>query len=73
MARRNLTRRERDVVALVVERMTNPQIAAELGVSVATVKRHLSHVMIKWNAADPHEVAARAIREREGTDEAQAG
>jgi DNA-binding NarL/FixJ family response regulator len=47
-----LTDREREVVALVGEGLTNDEIAARLVVSPATAKTHVSRAMIKLNARD---------------------
>jgi FixJ family two-component response regulator len=45
-----LTPREREVMALVVAGHLNKQIAAEVGISEATVKLHRGHVMRKMKA-----------------------
>lgn len=45
-----LTTRERDVARRVAAGQTNPQIAATLGISVRTVKRHRQHAMEKMGA-----------------------
>jgi len=45
-----LTQREREVLALVVLGWRNKQIAAEVGVTEATVKLHRSHIMQKMAA-----------------------
>ncbi len=45
-----LTRREREVMALVVQGKANKMIAAELGVSCKTVEGHRAHVMEKMGA-----------------------
>jgi non-specific serine/threonine protein kinase len=42
-----LSAREMEVARLVARGMTNPAIAGELFVSVATVKTHVSHVLTK--------------------------
>ncbi len=62
MAERNeLTARELTVVTLVSVGRSNPEIASRLGVSQGTVKRHLSNVMLKWNATTRTEVAVQAV------------
>jgi DNA-binding NarL/FixJ family response regulator len=47
-----LTDREREVVALVAEGLTNTEIAQRLIMSVATAKTHVSRAMIKVGARD---------------------
>jgi DNA-binding NarL/FixJ family response regulator len=47
-----LTDREREVLTLVGRGMSNAEIAAELYVSPATAKAHVSHVMTKLLARD---------------------
>jgi FixJ family two-component response regulator len=46
----SLTRREREIFALVTSGLMNKQIAGELNVSEITVKIHRGHVMRKMNA-----------------------
>jgi DNA-binding NarL/FixJ family response regulator len=53
-----LTDRELDVVRLVALGRTNAEIAAELYVSLSTVKTHLSSVQIKLAARNRVEIAA---------------
>ena len=61
MDRRTLTKREVEVVDIIMRGGTNQDTARALGVSMATVKRHLANVMIKWNCANRTQVAVRAV------------
>ena len=45
--RPGLTRREREVLDLVADGMTNAQVAAQLWISPGTVRRHLENVFAK--------------------------
>jgi DNA-binding NarL/FixJ family response regulator len=47
-----LTEREREVMALVAEGLSNDEIAARLFVSPATAKTHVSRAMVKLRARD---------------------
>lgn len=47
-----LTEREREVMALVAEGLTNAQIADRLVVSPATAKTHVNRAMAKLGARD---------------------
>ncbi|MCO6006069.1 response regulator transcription factor [Actinoallomurus purpureus] len=49
---RGLTDREREVMALVAEGLSNEEIAARLVVSPATAKTHVSRTMVKLHARD---------------------
>ena len=58
----SLSRREREVMALVVSGLLNKQVGAELGISEITVKAHRGNVMRKMKAdslADLVNMAAR--------------
>ncbi|MFD0890406.1 response regulator [Streptosporangium algeriense] len=57
-----LTRREREVLGLMAERLTNPQIAARLGLSHKTVRNHVSAVFTKLQVNDRAEAITRARR-----------
>jgi len=48
------------VLVLLAPGMPNPRIAAELVVTVDTVKKHVSHLLGKLGAANRTEAVARA-------------
>jgi predicted ATPase/DNA-binding CsgD family transcriptional regulator len=56
----SLTPTELDVVGLVAEGLTNPEIGSRLFISRATVKTHLSHVYAKLDVSNRTELAALA-------------
>ena len=58
----SLTPAELEVVRLVAEGLTNPQIGERLFVSKRTVQAHLAHVFRKLDASNRAEVAAEAAR-----------
>lgn len=60
----NLTDREREVLALMVEGLNNNQIAKRLVVSPWTVKFHVSSVLSKLNAATRTEAVAIALQNK---------
>lgn len=47
-----LTPREQDILQLVLEGLTNPEIAEELHVGLPTVKTHMRHVLRKLDVTD---------------------
>ena len=57
-----LTDREREVLALVVEGFSNLQIARTLGISPATARFHVSTILSKLGAANRAEAAALAVK-----------
>lgn len=64
-----LSRRERQIVALVAQGMKNKQIAERLFISDQTVKNHLHNIFYKVGAGDRLELALYAIQNRIGTSE----
>jgi DNA-binding NarL/FixJ family response regulator len=56
-----LTSREREVLALLAEGRDNREIAAELSVTLATVKSHLARINAKLDARNRNEAVARAV------------
>ncbi|MFI5730761.1 response regulator [Kribbella sp. NPDC051587] len=52
-----LTDRERAIAHAVARGLTNPEIAAELYLSLATVKAHLTRLMVKLNVTNRTQVA----------------
>ena len=59
-----LTEREREVLALVARGLSNAEIGAELFVSPATAKTHVSHVMTKLDARDRAQLVVIAYESR---------
>jgi DNA-binding NarL/FixJ family response regulator len=47
-----LTSREREVLILLAQGMSNAEVARKLGISEATVKTHLAHVMTKLDVGE---------------------
>lgn len=55
-----LTEREIDVLKLIAEGMSNPEIAEKLVLSVGTVKTHVKHIYGKLNVDDRVKAASKA-------------
>jgi two-component system nitrate/nitrite response regulator NarL len=53
-----LTRREREIAALIAEGLANKQIARRLSIEQATVKNHVHNILSKLGASRRDEVAA---------------
>jgi len=58
-----LTPREREVLRLIADGLSNKRIARELGVAEKTVKTHVGHVLAKLELADRTQAALYAVRE----------
>jgi NarL family two-component system response regulator LiaR len=58
----DLTSREREVLALIIEGLNNQQIADELVVSVSTTKFHVSSILSKLNASSRTEAVSMALK-----------
>jgi DNA-binding NarL/FixJ family response regulator len=56
-----LTAREHDVLRLVAQGQTNAEVAANLTISLATVKTHIEHIIAKLGVADRTQAAVKAV------------
>ncbi|MAU12041.1 MAG: DNA-binding response regulator [Anaerolineaceae bacterium] len=60
----NLSEREKEVLALVVEGLNNPQIAERLTISRSTVKFHVSSILSKLGVENRSEAVALAVQNK---------
>ena len=58
----DLTEREREVLALMIEGLNNTQIAGKLTVSPSTIKSHVSNILSKLGVASRTEAVTLALR-----------
>lgn len=58
----DLTEREREVLALMVEGLNNTQIAGKMTVSPSTIKSHVSHILAKLSVTSRTEAVTLALR-----------
>ena len=59
-----LTEREKEVLALIIEGKSNPQIADELVISQDTAKAHIEHIFEKFNVHSRVELVVKLFREK---------
>jgi NarL family two-component system response regulator LiaR len=59
---RDLTPREREVLALMIEGLSNPDIAGRLSVSRSTAKAHVSSILSKLGVSNRAEAIALALQ-----------
>jgi DNA-binding NarL/FixJ family response regulator len=57
-----LTAREMDVLLLMVQGQTNPEIADSLGIGKGTVKAHVQRILAKLGVTDRTQAAVRAVQ-----------
>ena len=59
-----LTKREREVLRLMAHGKENAQIAEELFISVQTVKKHVSKILVKLEVVNRVQAAVQAFQSR---------
>jgi predicted ATPase/DNA-binding CsgD family transcriptional regulator len=57
-----LTRREREILALLCQRLTDPEIAERLFISPRTASRHVANLFLKLEVSNRREAAAFAVQ-----------
>jgi NarL family two-component system response regulator LiaR len=60
----DLSERERQVLALLVQGLSNPEIADRLSVSRSTAKAHVSNILSKLNVSNRAEAVALAVQHK---------
>ncbi|WP_306468257.1 response regulator transcription factor [Deinococcus alpinitundrae] len=58
-----LTERETEVLRCIADGQSNKEIAAQLGISVSTVKFHIRDILHKVSATDRTQAAVKALRQ----------
>jgi non-specific serine/threonine protein kinase len=59
-----LTARQQQIADLVAEGLTNPEIAARLGISTGTVRSHVTQMLTRLGLSSRTQLAARMARAR---------
>ena len=59
----SLTKREFEILELVVDGLSNKQIADKLAISLDTVKNHMRYVLAKLSVSDRTQAAVKALKE----------
>lgn len=57
-----VTKREEDILSRLAKGMTNKEISAELNLSSATVRNHLSTIFVKLKVKNRAQAAVEAIK-----------
>jgi DNA-binding NarL/FixJ family response regulator len=60
----NLTRREHEVLGLLVDGLRQPEIASRLYITDKTVGKHIEHILAKLDVHTRAQAVARAVRDR---------
>lgn len=69
----NLTAREREILALIGEGLRNPEIAAKLVISEATVKTHINNMFTKAGFHSRADAVRYALRNKRSSPEGSGG
>ena len=60
----NLTTREKEILVLITQGMTNEMIAAKLFISTLTVRNHIKNIYEKLQVHSRSQVVAKALNEK---------
>lgn len=67
-----LTQREQEILGLIVEGLSNKEIAVRLGIGLNTVKHHISRIFDKYAVQSRTALVSRALKEPGGISERSA-
>lgn len=65
----SLTARQHEVLSLVAEGLANKEIACQLGITIAAVKKHVSTMMAAFDVPNRTSLVRTALHDRLGEDE----